>query len=103
MKNLIEKFAAKLEGEVAESKTFKDSKYPELTPKFSVEFGRKYARVVKRDTDGGGGSVWGFVEILTGDIYKAAGWKAPAKHVRGNIATSGYGVDYTWTGPHYLS
>jgi hypothetical protein len=32
-----------------------------------------------------GGSVHSFVEIATGDIFKPATYKAPAKHARGNI------------------
>ncbi len=68
---------------------------PNMRP-VTVEAGRKYARLVRN------GSVWCFVEIATGDIYKAAGWKGPAKHVRGNIATATYGREYHWTGPAYL-
>jgi hypothetical protein len=30
-------------------------------------------------------SVYGFVDKTTGNAYKAASWKAPAKGVRGNI------------------
>ena len=29
--------------------------------------------------------VHSFVEVATGNVLKAAGWKAPAKHARGNI------------------
>jgi hypothetical protein len=47
--------------------------------------GRKYAKIVREDEGGGGGSVHCFVEIATGNILKAASWKAPAKHARGNI------------------
>lgn len=32
-------------------------------------------------------SVHCFIDKATGDVYKAAGWKAPAPHVRGNIVT----------------
>lgn len=59
--------------------------------------GKKYTRIVKD-----GESVWGFIERATGDIFKAKGWKGPAKHARGNIATAVYGRNYTWTGPAYL-
>jgi hypothetical protein len=33
----------------------------------------------------GGESVHSFVEVETGNVFKAAGWRAPAKHVRANI------------------
>jgi hypothetical protein len=49
---------------------------------FSVERGQKNVRVVRADPHR---SVHCFVEIATGDVLKAAGWKAPAKGVRGNI------------------
>ena len=36
-----------------------------------------------------------------GDVFKAAGWRAPAKHVRGSIFD--YKNDwFQWTGPNYL-
>lgn len=41
--------------------------------------GRKYTKIISD------GSVCAFVDMSTGDIYKPAGWQAPAKHVRGNI------------------
>jgi len=70
---------------------------------FSVNFGRKYAKITSRDANGAGGGVWGFVEIESGNLLKAASWSAPAKHARGNIADASYGNNYTWTGPNYLS
>lgn len=53
---------------------------------FSIDYGQKFAKI-NYTVDGGKGqkSVHCFVEIATGNIYKAATWKAPAKHVRGNI------------------
>ena len=101
LKYAITEFAAKLQTEAAADPFFLNMENVE-SPNYTVTFGRKYARVISRDDNGAGGSVWGFVEILTGDIYKAAGWKAPAKHVRGNIADAEYGKNYRWTGPNYL-
>ena len=63
--------------------------------------GRKYKRIVTIN-EAGHRSVWGFIQIETGDIFKASGWKAPAKHVRGNIATGVYGRHYNHFGPRYL-
>jgi hypothetical protein len=47
--------------------------------------GPKFVRVIKVDGLNGGKSVHSFIEITTGDVFKAAGWKAPAKHKRANI------------------
>jgi hypothetical protein len=61
--------------------------YPNLPPvTMSATRGQKFARVVtSRNADGSDRSVYCFVELSTGDIYGPAGWKAPAKHARGNI------------------
>ena len=70
-----------------------------------LSHGRKYIKVSQN------GSVWGFIAVTDGvlkgipykfgDVFKAAGWRAPAKHVRGSIY-----LDRTdwfhWTGPRYL-
>jgi hypothetical protein len=69
-----------------------------------VEVGNKFIRIWH------GTSCWGFISrvdgdlkgspIKKGDLLKAATWKAPAKHARGNIidGTAKYGV----YGPEYL-
>ena len=68
---------------------------------FGVEFepGSKYVKVVKISA-GGSRSVHSFVEKETGNIWKAASWKAPAKNfVRGNVYDSGtYLNRLEWTG-----
>jgi hypothetical protein len=76
------------------------TKKTELT----VEIGNKFIRLWD------GTSCWGFISrvdgdlkgspIKKGDLLKAASWKAPAKHARGNITdgTARYGV----YGPEYL-
>ena len=60
--------------------------FPNLTPAtFTAEPGRRFIRIVKAN-DRSSRGVHCFVEQSTGNIYKAAGWKAPTtKHVRGNI------------------
>lgn len=76
-----------------------------LTPEHLVlEVGNKFLKLWK------GTSCWGFISrvddilkgapIKKGDLLKAATWKAPAKHARGNImdGTARYGV----YGPDYL-
>lgn len=69
-----------------------------------VEVGNKFIRIWH------GSSCWGFISrvdgdlkgspIKKGDLLKAATWKAPAKHSRGNIidGTARYGV----YGPEYI-
>ena len=48
---------------------------------FIIETGRKYHKVIFID-GGGQRSVHAFVDKKTGELYKSASWKAPAKGVR---------------------
>ena len=52
--------------------------------KFIMETGRKYHKIVMI-TDGGNRSVHAFVDKKTGEVYKPASYKAPAKGVRYNL------------------
>ena len=52
---------------------------------FYIESGRKYHKVIHKWKDNGSRSVHAFIDKKTGDVYKAASWKAPAKHVRFNL------------------
>jgi hypothetical protein len=52
--------------------------------KFYIESGRKYHKLIM-ETGGGSRSVHAFVDKKTGEVYKAASFKAPAKHVRFNL------------------
>ena len=109
MKKEIEVFVAKVEAEV---NVLMNKDYPKYangdsnaydpSKRLSVTFGRKYAKIISHDANGSGGSVWGFVEIETGALLKAAGWNKPAKHARGNIATATLGPNYGPYGPNYL-
>ena len=71
------------------------SKYPNgvipdvVRVKFRMESGRKYWKIIQQDFDTfqdrneyRDGSVHAFVDKKTGEIYKAASWKSPAKYVR---------------------
>ena len=68
--------------------------------------GRKFIKVVEDNR------VWGFVakidgthkglQMKQGDILKAAGWSAPAKHSRGSIFDKEMHKSFSWTGPNYL-
>ena len=76
----------------------------EFNETLNIKVGRKYTKVL---TDN---SVWGFIANQDGahkgiprrkgDVFKAAGWRAPAKWARGNIFDGG--KFYRWTGPNYL-
>ena len=48
---------------------------------YIIESGRKYHKIILID-GGGSRSVSCFVDKKTGEIYKAASFRAPAKHVR---------------------
>jgi hypothetical protein len=48
---------------------------------FYPETGRKYHKIIMVDSSGGR-SVHAFVDKKTGEVYKSASWKAPAKGVR---------------------
>ena len=52
--------------------------------KFVVESGRKYHKIVQTDNSGCQ-SVHAFVDKKTGELYKAASFKAPAKGIRFNL------------------
>ena len=85
------------------------SSWPEGIERFNdgvrVKSGQKYDNVIQ------GSSVWGFIAksdgvlkgipFKKGDVFKAAGWAAPAKWQRGNIFDSNQNY-YRWTGPDYL-
>ena len=57
--------------------------------KFRMEFGRKYIKIIQQDYDTfqdrneyRDGSVHAFIDKNTGEVYKSASWKSPAKIVR---------------------
>ena len=51
---------------------------------FVIESGRKYLKIVMI-TEDGARSVHAFVDKKTGEVYKSASWKSPAKGVRYNL------------------
>jgi len=60
-------------------------RHPNSDPyKFSIESGRKYHKIVM-ETESQSRSVHAFVDQKTGEVYKPASFKAPAKHVRFNL------------------
>jgi len=52
--------------------------------KFYIESGRKYHKLIM-ETGAGSRSVHAFIDKKTGEVYKPASFKAPAKHVRYNL------------------
>ena len=60
-----------------------------LYPKIEVMRGPKFIRIV--DAGPGQRSVHCFLDYQ-GNIYKAAGWKAPAKHIRGSIFDENFSI-----------
>ena len=61
--------------------------------KFRYYEGKKYLKVVREEFDTFQGrnkwrdtTVHAFVDKVTGAVYKPAGWKAPAKHIRFNLS-----------------
>ena len=65
-----------------------NKKYPNSFKdmKFRVLEGRKYLKINQYDVDMDGkefgGGVHAFIDKNTGEVYKPASWKSPAKHVR---------------------
>ena len=86
------------------SKKIKLKMIDEFNNGLYVKSGKKYDKVIT------GTSVWGFIAkedgLLKGiphkkgDVFKAAGWAAPAKWARGSIFSGK--KFYAWTGPNYL-
>ncbi len=58
-------------------------------PKFTAVPGNRYVKIVKQN---GQTMVHCFIDRTNGDILKAASWKAPAKHARGNVFADDYGM-----------
>ena len=55
--------------------------------RFTIETGRKNHKIISNDWDDrrnewNSGGVHAFVNKQTGEVYKPASWKSPAKHVR---------------------
>ena len=72
--------------------------------------GKKYVRLVRQykiegnvDDTYRGRPAYGFIDIETGNVLKAASWAAPAKGIRGNIYNQDtYRTAFTEFGVAYL-
>lgn len=79
-RNKIETFVSDWE---SLSREYHEEHYPNVPfEPMEIRWGSKYAKVVR--VNQWGGSVCGFIDMKTGDLYKPASWAAPAKHARGN-------------------
>jgi hypothetical protein len=63
----------------------------------SMEIGKKNIRIVQRELWAGqeeptNGSVHCFIDMATGNILKADGWKRPAPQVRGSIFNANFDI-----------
>jgi hypothetical protein len=87
------------------NKYYVEAKLTNLTvSKIEVNKGRRFMKVIRSEVDGSSKSVHSFVEIETGNIYKAASWKQPElNHVRANIYNYDSLVNgVNWCGANYL-
>ena len=76
----IETFRVALENMLLE---YRSACFPTLpAPTVEISTGKRFARIIKKDS---GTSAYGFIDLSNGDLLKAASWKAPAMHARGNI------------------
>lgn len=103
------RMAVVMTGIKAMSDEYMTRRFPTLNKyTFTTMPGSRYIRIVRSDSFNvaAGGSVsrcvWGFVDKTNGDILKAAGWKAPAKHARGNIFDANPLANCNEYGPNYL-
>jgi len=103
VKQQIEKMADTLQAFTEEH--YENRSYQIAVPNIIVSFGKKYAKIIKcRPGTDQPESVHSFVNMMNGDILKAASWKAPAKGVRGNVFDDNEGCVTAWDtyGARYL-
>lgn len=67
-------------------------------PTIEVGVGQRYAKLII--VGPAERSVYGFVDLSNGDLLKAASWKAPAKHARGNLFSA---TPLAGCGPHGMA
>jgi len=76
----------------------KQYKHIATPPHLSIEKGKRYWKIVIKDSQT---SVFAFIDTQNGNVYKAASWRAPAKHARGNIFDFDRGA--RWIGPYGMA
>ena len=75
------------------SKYYQDCNYTLGNSKLIAQQGKKYIKINQESS-----GVWAFINADNGDVLKAASWKSPAKHARGNIFDEANGLKFI--GPH---
>jgi len=79
------------------NKHYEDVGYVVKPAVLTTQDGKRYVKVIRYD------SVHCFVDKINGDVLKAASWRAPAKHARGNIFDEDLGASaMTQWGAKYL-
>ena len=93
----LESFRATAEGILRAY--FARNNFTFATPNIEIKRGgRKFIKLIRTESDPETGEnrgqtfVHSFVEVETGQIFKAASFKAPAKHARGNIYSDDHGA-----------
>ena len=73
---------------------YRQQGYSMPVPDIGVQNGSKYAKLFVIRNDGSESQyVFAFVNRTTGEIFKPAGWSAPAKHARGNVNSDDGGFE----------
>jgi hypothetical protein len=77
---------------------YREKHYPNNQPReWRIDRLQKRVRIVSDN------SAHSFIDYETGDVLKAASWKVPAKHARGNIYAEDHGLKLMGPyGPAYL-
>ena len=75
--------------------------YPNLkAPLIEMTEGEKYWKLIQ--VGQAQRSVFCFISKASGDIFKPAGWKAPAKHARGNLMSKQGGMEAVSQNGQYI-
>jgi len=82
--------------EVARQKVKQDSEKLPYVIDLEYEVGNRYVKINRTEEFPGCNkrvaSVYCFVDVASGDILKAASYKAPAKHSRGSVYAADFGA-----------
>jgi len=105
IETLLDNITEKYYNWSSSSKYFDGEKVATFRNGMQIKPGRKFTKVIEKNR------VWGFIANADGthkgiphkkgDVFKAAGWSAPAKWARGSIFLKNTDW-FTWTGPNYL-
>lgn len=89
---------------------YMEARFPSL-PKVNLILagGTKFLKIQKAEMGGSSDrpemrySAWCFINLTNGDILRPATWKAPAKHARGNVFATDFGLSCVGPyGPNYM-